>query len=768
MKQSIFLTLASLFFVFLNAGAAVIYVDTDATGSNNGSSWNNAYTDLQSALAVAGSNDEIWVAAGVYKPTSGVDRDIAFEIPSGVELYGGFVGTETTRSQRNWGVNASILSGAIGSGDATDNSRRIVLVENALQTVIVDGFHIRKAYNEDPGSEESPIYVRESLVEIRHCQIYDNTAEDACAVQVLYSVQSTVPDVLLDNCLIYDNTSTGASGSIVDCAAYEGHVEIRGCTFTQNDLPGIYSGIFSGQQTGGVNPGALYTMFNSIVWDNDYTDDFFSAESMVAYYNILQEELPLIGVSGGLNLTIDNLVLDPMFIAPGANDFALHLASPAINSGDNTYNTLTYDVAKNNRVFESTVDRGCYENQLGGVIYVDVDAGGADNGTSWANAFNDLQDALAIAAAGSDIWVAEGYYYPTGGSNRDISFIIPDGVALYGGFDGTETQRSQRNWDFNVTRLSGNIGNLASQTDNTKQLVVIQNAAANGVIVDGFTIQDAYNGSAGGALYINNSVAEIVHCDIKDNRANLGPALQCLLSDVTVDNCLIRSNTVVDDGGIINGFTQPNEIHVLACTITNNDMTSASGRAVGGTSGTPIEIFNSIIWDNDNNGLGSGPSFTVANCIIEGGYAGTNVLNADPLFIAPPADYTPALNSPARNAGDNTLGVLSKDFYHNNRQFDDIVDIGCVESQDDGIIYVDADATGSNSGDSWVNAYTSLTTALNNAGEGNEIWVATGTYKPTTTTDRNLKFTIPAGVELYGGFGGFETERNQRDWGLFP
>ena len=81
--------------------AAVIYVNAAAAGSNNGSSWANAYTSLQTALGAANASDEIWVAAATYKPTATTDRTISFAMKNAVGIYGGFVGTETLRSQRN-------------------------------------------------------------------------------------------------------------------------------------------------------------------------------------------------------------------------------------------------------------------------------------------------------------------------------------------------------------------------------------------------------------------------------------------------------------------------------------------------------------------------------------------------------------------------------------------------------------------------------------------------------------------------------------------
>lgn len=82
------------------AGSAVIYVRANASGANNGTSWANAYTNLQTALSNASAGTQIWVAAGTYKPTSGTDRGISFVMKNGVQLYGGFAGTENSLTHR--------------------------------------------------------------------------------------------------------------------------------------------------------------------------------------------------------------------------------------------------------------------------------------------------------------------------------------------------------------------------------------------------------------------------------------------------------------------------------------------------------------------------------------------------------------------------------------------------------------------------------------------------------------------------------------------
>ena len=102
------------------------------------------------------------------------------------------------------------------------------------------------------------------------------------------------------------------------------------------------------------------------------------------------------------------------------------------------------------------------------VIFVDQSATGANDGTSWSNAFTDLSDALAISAPGDAIWIADGVYKPTNGFDFDhsgdvvtleVTFLIPDGVLVYGGFRGDEAAIDERDWETNLTILSGDIDN---------------------------------------------------------------------------------------------------------------------------------------------------------------------------------------------------------------------------------------------------------------------------------------------------------------------
>jgi hypothetical protein len=167
MKKSIIykaLHLLTLVYVLSasSLSAAVIYVNPAAAGSNNGTSWADAFTSLSDALSGASYGDEIWVVQGTYKPEIAVDvnknsvldfREVTFQIPNGVMLFGGFTGTETERSERDWIVNVTVLSGDIDSNDALTggvvfdvndlsgfNAYHVIYTNNVDENTGIDGF----------------------------------------------------------------------------------------------------------------------------------------------------------------------------------------------------------------------------------------------------------------------------------------------------------------------------------------------------------------------------------------------------------------------------------------------------------------------------------------------------------------------------------------------------------------------------------------------------------------------------------------------------
>ena len=118
--------------------ADVRYTKPAASGTGDCLSWANVCM-LQTALTGALSGDEIWVAAGTYKPTAETDRTATFQLIDGVAVFGGFAGTETARTQRDPALNVTILSGEIGAAGNSDNSHHVV---TGATGATLDGFTI--------------------------------------------------------------------------------------------------------------------------------------------------------------------------------------------------------------------------------------------------------------------------------------------------------------------------------------------------------------------------------------------------------------------------------------------------------------------------------------------------------------------------------------------------------------------------------------------------------------------------------------------------
>lgn len=205
------------------------------------------------------------------------------------------------------------------------------------------------------------------------------------------------------------------------------------------------------------------------------------------------------------------------------------------------------------------------------IWYVDIDATGTNAGTSWANAYTTLQDAIDATTAGDEIWVAEGIYIPniipqfqyTSTDNRNKTFAISKNIAIYGGFNGTETSRSQRDFISNSTILSGDLGTAGSVSDDCYHVVMTANLNST-AIIDGFTIQygnanggnltNQYGGrnfsrEVGGGIANNFSSPTFSNLILKYNRAKVGAAISNRASSSNLVNITVIDNIAVESGG---------------------------------------------------------------------------------------------------------------------------------------------------------------------------------------------------------------------------
>ena len=483
-------------------------------------------------------------------------------------------------------------------------------------------------------------------------------------------------------------------------------------------------------------------------------------------------------------------------------------------------------------------------------------------GGSWATAFDTLQEGLAAAISGDEVWVAQGTYKPTTGTDRNATFALKSGVKLYGGFEVGDTLLSQQDAAGNPTILSGEIGG-ASTSDNSLHVVTGAGMSAS-TLLDGFRIEkgNADNGNGAGATLTGtgmtvrnctfannlsgsgsglfcNGALRIVGCTFEGNTSTGGGAairattssprivgcgffdnhstsvgttggavflFEC--ANATVANCVFAGNSSPTIGGALGSNSSTTTID--HCTFVGNASGDGGAIDIGGTAVGLMSVSNSIFSDNDggaNEDIAPGGVIpTVQFCLIGGAFAGgLGCFDADPVFedvdgadgVAGTSDDDLRLHraSPCVDAGSHDLTVndvadidgdgstvekLPLDRFGGNRFVNEVtkntgagvvqyVDLGAHELDREEIIWcVDADASAGGFGASWDDPFTTLQEAFDRItdvkfGEPAEIWVADGTYRPTTTTDRTRSFDIPAGARVLGGFAGFEGSRSLRD-----
>ena len=228
-----------LFTLFSTALFSQTYVKHDAAGSNDGSSWANAYTDLTMALADDSSN-EYWIAAGTYHPGSGSpSASSSFIIDRDLTLYGGFAGTETMADQRNPAANETILSGDIAgddilndfSGFKSDNVRHVIAVDPGQTGVVIDGFSIIGGHTLIAGGPSTSggggIYARSSIT-VSNCKFLGNFAGSGGGIYLAQTASGST----IEDCTFTNNSGSREGAGIF--ALVNTPLTVKGCTFADN------------------------------------------------------------------------------------------------------------------------------------------------------------------------------------------------------------------------------------------------------------------------------------------------------------------------------------------------------------------------------------------------------------------------------------------------------------------------------------------------------------------------------------------------------
>lgn len=284
------------------------------------------------------------------------------------------------------------------------------------------------------------------------------------------------------------------------------------------------------------------------------------------------------------------------------------------------------------------VDAGSPCNEAGAlpanVRVVNQAAAPGGNGVTWATAFRSLQDALACVRAGAgscagvdELWVAQGSYYPDEGAgitpgDRNATFSLIDGVGLYGGFNGSEYARSQRQWSSRVTVLSGDVDNndaqvpaasLADVAGSNSGHIVTANGAGGtpitaGTVLDGFTLSGGwFTGVAGSAFW----------CNGRGTGSSCGPTLRNL-------TIVANASAVFLDGGA-GGDSSP---VIWNSAFRDNESFTGTGGAllIAGNGGKahPVLVGASFIHNTAEHEGGA----IAINCVTLGSNCSPTLINA--------------------------------------------------------------------------------------------------------------------------------------------
>lgn len=583
--------------------AATLRVNRFATApAPDGATWQTAYRTIQSALNAAHSGDELWVRGTTYF------EDVVIAT-SGITMIGGFAGTETTNEPS--GAAPTIVTGnggaspvvSINAGNVAMRGFRIVGGSVGGIRINATGARISGCIIISNGAAGGPgggiVCEPDSEATIHGNTISKNVARQGAGIRATNATIVVSNNVITENEASYTSLSQPGGADAEGGGIYVdgGQATIKNNVITYNTVsalapagttaPSIGRGggmAIRGEATvtnntialnkvrrpasadhpsgtgGGVYFDGRGVFANNIVASNVVEGETDATHGGLAVgltwkpgvtvsHNLFHANTP--DDSGDYAGTSGNIAADPLFTGGSPFDYTPRPGSPAIDAGDNQW-VLDGDVdlAGHPRKQGSRVDIGAYETEaiippvIGpDRVYVRPNGSDTADGESWTTAKATIQAAVDAVAKDGAVWVAAGTY--------PQRLTLKGTVQLLGGFQGTETEASQRNSRANQTILEG---------DRTGVLVLIPEEAT-GVTVDGFTIRNGgYRGwdehvfswKSGGGIQSAGANTTISNNLIENNQVRLssenpevsGAGILIAGGSAAIYNNVVRGNTV--------------------------------------------------------------------------------------------------------------------------------------------------------------------------------------------------------------------------------
>jgi hypothetical protein len=665
--------------------------------------WATAATNINDAVNLSVSGDQILVTNGVYKT-------------GGVFFFGQtnrvFVGKPVTVQSVN-GPAVTIIEGY--QTNDTNAVRCAWLADGAR----LSGFTLTDGAASPGGG--GGVWCNSSNCVISDCVITGNTAYTSSGGGVFNGI--------LINCKVIGNTaSTGPGGGAGDST-------LIGCVLANNFTQTSFgSAAFSSTlinctvvgNTSAVSAPSIAggSVVNSIVYYN-----FRQYTNADIYYGYALSNCCVSFSTNGV-LGANNFTNPPLFADLAAGDFHLSAVSPCINAGSNAFGTGGADLDGDPRIADGTVDMGAYEFQSPRHFVSLSSVNPVSPYASWDTAATNIQDAVDAAIAGDFVIVSNGIYQ-TGGRTVN-GYALANRVVV----DKAVTVQSVNGAKFTAIAGVGK-GNLAvrgvylaggasltgftlmnGQTMTSGDVTNQQSGAGvwcedNSAVISDCIFTNNYAEEYGGAAYqgtlnncliVSNSAfidgggtfrSDLNNCSLIENKtiqgfggggACYGILNRCLVSSNfafygggvcsnLLNNCLLKNNSASTGGGAYNSV-------LVNCTVVSNTASSTGGGMYGGSATNSIIYYNSAPVDIN---VGNGQSLiALAYCCTTPfpKPAGIGNITNEPAFANLSAgDFHLQSGSPCVNSGDNSAAASSTDLDGNPRIVGGVVDMGAYEDQ---------------------------------------------------------------------------------------